>query len=281
VTATGTLEELARRAIDGERDALDGLVRGLQPDIYGIAVRMLWNREDAEDATQEVLVRVVTRLSRFDFRSGLRTWVYRIAVNCILDVKKSPVERMRLTFEQFGDELLEGLSTDGPQDAERSVLIEEVKIGCTLGMLQCLDRPHRIAYTLGEIMELTGTEAGAVLNISPALFRKRLERAREAIARFTREHCGLLSDSAACQCNRCVATAVRLGRVNPERPNFASQETSFEEARAIVRRVEDARRPVEVHRTNRPRESPADLARRVVAILERSAERRGSRDDKG
>src|SRR5499426_4754483 len=132
-----TLEALARRAIGGDRDALDHLVRDLQGDVYGLALRMLWNREDAEDATQEILVRAVTRLSQFDFRSTLKTWVYRIAVNYILDVKKSPVERMHLNFERFGDDLVEGLSSDGPVDAERSLLVEEVKIGCTLGMLQC------------------------------------------------------------------------------------------------------------------------------------------------
>src|SRR5215510_14978816 len=141
-----TLEALARRAIDGDRDALDHVVRDLQGDVYGLALRMLWNREDAEDATQEILVRVVTRLSQFDFRSKLKTWVYRIAVNHILDVKKSPVERMRLTFDAFAEDLGDGLSDEGPQSAERSLLVEEVKIGCTLGMLQCLDRPHRAAY---------------------------------------------------------------------------------------------------------------------------------------
>ena len=73
--------------------------RDLQGDIYGLALRMLWNREDAEDATQEILVRAVTRLAQFDFRSKLKTWVYRIAVNYILDVKKSPVERLHLTFD--------------------------------------------------------------------------------------------------------------------------------------------------------------------------------------
>ena len=62
---------------------------------------MLWNREDAEDATQEILVRVVTRLSRFDFRSNIKTWAYRVAVNYILDVKKSPVERMHLSFARL------------------------------------------------------------------------------------------------------------------------------------------------------------------------------------
>ena len=97
---------------------------------------MLWNREDAEDATQEILIRTVTRLAQFDFRSKLKTWVYRIAVNYILDVKKSPVEQMHLSFQRFADDLVEALSREGPADSERSLLIEEVKIGCTLGMLQ-------------------------------------------------------------------------------------------------------------------------------------------------
>src|ERR671911_2303069 len=117
-----TLEAVAKRALDGDQDALEQLVRDLQSDVYGLALRMLWNREDAEDATQEILVRAVTRLAQFDFRSKLTTWVYRIAVNYILDVKKSPVERMRLNFQAFADDLADGLSSDGPADARRSLL---------------------------------------------------------------------------------------------------------------------------------------------------------------
>ena len=88
-----------------------------------------WNREDAEDATQEILLRAVTRLSQFDFHSKLKTWVYRIAVNYVLDVKKSPVEQMQMTFERFAEDLDDGLSSEGPSDAERSLLTKEVKIG--------------------------------------------------------------------------------------------------------------------------------------------------------
>jgi len=97
-----------------------------------------------------------------------------------------------LTFQHFGDDLVEGLSSDGPADFERSLLVEEVKIGCTLGMLQCLDRPHRLAYVLGEILDLSGPECAAALEISPELFRKRLQHARTAIEAFTRAHwpCG-------------------------------------------------------------------------------------------
>jgi RNA polymerase sigma factor (sigma-70 family) len=150
VATHSVLEDLARLAIDGDRGALDLVVRELQRDIYGLALRMLWNKEDAEDATQEILVRVVTRLSQFDFRSRLRTWAYRVGVNYLLDVKKSATERL-LSFERFADNLTETVALEGVSDTEQSLLIEEVKIGCTLAMLQCLDRSHRLAYVLGEI----------------------------------------------------------------------------------------------------------------------------------
>lgn len=263
-----TLEDVARRAVHGDRNALDRLVKDLQSDIYGLALRMLWNREDAEDATQEILVRVVTRLAQFDFRSTLKTWVYRVAVNYILDVKKSPVERMHLTFERFADDLADGLSSDGPADTERSLLTEEVKIGCTLGMLQCLDRSHRLAYVFGEILDLPGPDAADALGITPALFRKRLQHARTAIESFTRTYCGLASDTAACACHRRVPAALRLGRIRGEAVDFAREASSYGETRQYVRRVEEARWALEIHRCIRPRATSVDFARRLIDALD-------------
>jgi RNA polymerase sigma factor (sigma-70 family) len=264
---TMTLEDIARLAVDGDRDALDRLIRGLQDDVYGLSLRMLWNREDAEDATQEILVRTVTRLSQFDFRSKLKTWVYRIAVNYILDVKKTAVERLQLTFESFADDLLDGLSSDGLADAERSLLTEEVRVGCTLGMLQCLDRPHRLAYVLGEIFDLPGPEAAEALAISPELLRKRLQHARSAIESFTRAYCGLASDQAACACHRRVPAAVRAGRVRADALDFATTPSSFQEARELIRQVDTARRTLAVHRTTQPRRPSADVARRLAHAI--------------
>src|SRR5262245_15011634 len=262
------LERLAREATDGDRQALNDLVSHLQRDVYGLALRMLWNREDAEDATQEILVRIVTRLSQFDFRSQLRTWVYRVAVNYLLDVKKSPVERMHWTFKQFADDLATGQSDEGPSSQERSLLTEEVKIGCTLGMLQCLDRPQRLAYILGEILELSGPEAAEALAITAETFRKRLQQARAAILKFTRSYCGLVSDAASCACHRRVAAAVGSGRVRADSLDFAEQASSFVEARAMVRQVDEARRAFEVHRASAPRASTIDFARHLARALD-------------
>lgn len=262
------IEEIARRAVSGERGALEALVRALQADIYALALRMVWNREDAEDATQEILIRAITRLSSFDFCSRLKTWVYRVAVNYLLDAKKSAVERMNLNFVLLSDDLLAGLSTDGPAESERSVLVEEVKIGCTLAMLQCLDRPHRLAYILGEILDLPGPEAAEALAIDASTFRKRLERARSEVLTFARSNCGLVSDNAACECHRRVPAAVRLGRARPEALDFADRAVSFDEVRTAVRRAGEARLALELHRSSHPRESSVDLVRRIISAID-------------
>ena len=67
------VDELARRAGDGDRDALSALVRELQHPMYRLAPRFLGHPEDAQDACQEILVRIVTRLGTFEGRSKFTT----------------------------------------------------------------------------------------------------------------------------------------------------------------------------------------------------------------
>ena len=117
MTTPVTLEALARHALDGDRDALDTLVRALQADLYGLALRMLWNREDAEDATQEILVRIVTRLSQFNFESRVNSWSYRVAVNFLLETKNSAIERRHVSFERFAEDLDGGLQSSSAGEA--------------------------------------------------------------------------------------------------------------------------------------------------------------------
>jgi len=175
---------------------------------------------------------------------------------------------MNLSAERFGEDLRQGLADDGPLAHEQSVLVEEVKIGCTLAMLQCLDRPHRLAYILGEIFDLSGPEAAAALGVDAAVLRKRLERARSEVLDCARSYCGLVSDTAACSCNRRVPAAVRLGRVNADSPDFAARAVSFDQLRTTVRRVERARIALELHRSSQPRASSIDLVRQIITAIE-------------
>jgi hypothetical protein len=97
-----------------------------------------------------------------------------------------------------------------------------------MGMLLCLDRPHRLAYILGEILGLGHREAAEVLEITPAAFRKRLSRARQRLHAFLRSQCGLVSESAPCRCERRIVPAMARGRVDASRALFAGRDETTE-----------------------------------------------------
>src|SRR5436309_4943259 len=96
---------LVARAQSGHRDALEALIQRHQTWIYNIAVRMLYHPQDAEDATQEVLIKALTRLSSFGGRSSFRTWLYRIVVNHVLNTKRGRVEPASPGFRSYGEAL--------------------------------------------------------------------------------------------------------------------------------------------------------------------------------
>ncbi|HVM14814.1 MAG TPA: sigma-70 family RNA polymerase sigma factor [Egibacteraceae bacterium] len=86
------LDDLERRAADGDRDALSALVRRLQDPMYRLALRFLGHPQDAQDATQEILIRVVTHLGSFEGRSRFTTWAYTVAFRSLLRTKRRFVE---------------------------------------------------------------------------------------------------------------------------------------------------------------------------------------------
>jgi len=269
-----SLEQLARLAQDGNRDALERLVEQIQDKVYGLALRMLWHPEDARDATQDILIRVITHLSSFRGESKFTTWVYRVAANHLRDNRKSRLEEQQYTFQRFGDDLDEGLS-DGPfQGAppiDEALLLEEIKVGCTLGMLLCLDRAHRLAYILGEILEIEGPEAAEILDITPAAFRKRLSRAKADIVGFMKKKCGLINPDASCRCRRRVNYALRLGRINPKQLLFAhdaEQAARFPEALTQIRKLEQARACVAIYRSQSDFSMPDGVTQFVRGLID-------------
>lgn len=218
------LRELAFAAGDGDEAALEQVVAAIQQDVYRLALRMLWQPEDAQDATQEALVRIVTRIATYRGDAAFGTWAYRVAANHILNWRKSRVEQENLTFRRFADQLHDGLADPTPDTPDAALLAEEVKLGCTLGMLLCLDRDQRLAYVLSDVLDLPSDACAYVCGTTAATFRKRASRARARLRAFVAANCGLVNREAACRCDRRVATAVRLGRVDPDAPLFARPE---------------------------------------------------------
>jgi RNA polymerase sigma factor (sigma-70 family) len=151
---SGSEAELVSQAIDGDPAALESGVNLIQDPVYRLALRMAWRPADAEDATQEILIRVITRLASWKGEASLVTWAYRIGVNYLLGQRrKTPLEQMAITFDKFGQNLADGLATADYEGPEAELLAEEIRLSCTQAVLQCLDRPARVTYLLGEIFE--------------------------------------------------------------------------------------------------------------------------------
>jgi RNA polymerase sigma factor (sigma-70 family) len=255
-----TAEELAS-AVDaartGDRLALERIVRAVQDDIFRLAMRMTGCPEDARDACQEILIKVVTRLDSFRGEASVRA--YRIAVRHLLDRKKSRVEELAMNFERFGADLLDGLAAPESPDP---VMIEEVKLGCTLAMLTCLDREHRLAYVLGDVFDLSHHDAAELCAITEDAYRQRLSRARRSLESFTESFCGLVSERAPCRCDKRVARAEELGRIERGRPRLARADVR--EARREMESLHDTARLMRAHPEYA---APVEVIEGVRAVL--------------
>src|SRR5215831_2030730 len=196
--------ELVEKASGGDRAALERLVLRHQAWIYNVAVRMVFRPQDAEEVTQEVLVKVITKLSTFKGESQFRTWLYRIAANHVLNMKRRSAEAKVMAFADYGAAINRTPDLDLPDrksvPVELPVLVEEAKNGCTMGMLLCLDRKQRLIFTLGAILGASDAVAAEVLEMTAGNFRQCLARARRDLHSFMNHQCGLVNKSNPCRC---------------------------------------------------------------------------------
>lgn len=238
----------------GDAHALERVLVAVQDDVHRLALRMTGCPDDALDATQEILIKVMTRLASFAGDSAFRTWVFRVAVNHLLDRKKSTVERLEMTFDLFAEDLASGLAPVATQtDPDRDILAREVKHSCTLALLSCLERDLRVAYVLGEVFAVSSAEGAWICDISDTAYRKRLSRARATVRSFVADHCGLVSPGRVqCHCRRRVETAVALDRVDatvaetasPAEVDAATEEIeTLYDVASLIRSVPDGSAP--------------------------------------
>ncbi len=213
-------EATVEAARQGNRAALEELVGALQRPMFNLALRMLADSADAEDAAQEIVIKILTHLGGLRDLGAFGGWALRVATRHLIQERtKGRIESMRLTFRSFGADLMDGLADlpdDAAVDPQRNALAAQVKIGCTLALLTCLSRPLRAAYVLADVYELSDLEAAEVLEIAPAAYRQRLRRARAMVVAFTQRHCGLVAAEAPCRCVRRVDRALATGRIQAD-----------------------------------------------------------------
>lgn len=132
-----------------------------------------------------------------------------------------------LTFSCYGHGLENVPDLELPDQrtvaADVRVLVDEARIGCTAGMLLCLDREQRLIYILGQIFEVTDVVAAELLEMSRENFRQRLARARRDLHRFMSDKCGLVNRANPCRCAKKTRGFIQAGYVDPENLLFARE----------------------------------------------------------
>lgn len=267
------LEALVPAAVAGDRAAIEALIEGVRDDVYHLGLRMLGLRAEAEDATQEILLIVLTHLAQFRGEAQFRTWVWRIAQRHLLAHKRTPREELT-TFENIERMIAAG---DGqpPQlqvpEGELKLLAEETRLACTGAMVMSLDREHRIAWILGEVFELSSTEAAEVLEIDAGAFRKRLQRARERLADWMGRRCGLVDPTNLCRCLRQVPIANAAGVARADDLQFAAHpERAIPRPRHLPLLVEavEIERAADVLTAHPDYAAPPALVRRIRTLID-------------
>ncbi len=218
------MQALVDQATSGDKDALETLITGVQDMVFNLSLRMLGTFADAEDATQDILLKMITHLSSFRGDSAFTTWVFRIAANHLKNYKKHMFARYPLSFEYYGNDIENGEIENIPdltQNVEKEILAEELKMSCTNVMLQCLDTESRCIFILGTMFKLDSRIAGDILEITPEAYRQRLSRIRRKMADFLGEYCGEYGGGK-CRCKDRVNYAIQSHRLNPLQPDYMS-----------------------------------------------------------
>jgi len=173
------IEPLLEGAVRSEPDGLDALLRATRPLVFRWALVRMADRDDAEDLTQRVLLRVTANLHAFEGRARFTTWLYRVTMNAAAELERHRGFLRRLQQRWRAQARNEAIAWPDPlaelDDRQLRRHLED--------MLLRLPRAQRQAFDLIDLQGLSAAEAGEMLSMRPGTLRVNLVRARRAMRR--------------------------------------------------------------------------------------------------
>ncbi len=178
-------EDLAwvQKALDGDSNAYDALVRKYQQRIYATLYHMTAHHEDASDLTQDAFIKAYQALRTFKGDSSFYTWVYRIAVNRTLNFLKQKKNRVQMSLNDLDSkaendpDLVALISENTPR---REAALSELQERLNAALLK-LSEPHRLVVTLHDIQGLPHEEIAQIMECNVGTVRSRLFYARQQL----------------------------------------------------------------------------------------------------
>ncbi len=261
-------KDLIDLAVSGDRNALEELINEIQEMIYNLSLRMLGSPHDAEDASQEIFIKVIRGLPQFRRESAFSTWAYRIAVNCLYDYRKSMFAERPLSFEFYAEDIKQGfieVKSEQLREVDENLLADELKQSCTNVMLQCLDAESRCIYVLGTMFHMDSRIAGEILGMNAETYRQRLVRTRKRMGEFLQEYCGLAEGG--CNCRKRVGYAILNGRLIPDHLEYTLLGRLGEEDSDSLLQTMEQLDTVSLLFSNLPKYKAPKTAREFIELL--------------
>ncbi len=164
--------------------------------VYNLAFRVTFNREDADDIVQETFLQVYKGIEDFRGESNVGTWIYRIALNNSLKVKKTINKKYIESLEKMAEQSRGNIPIeiqDWFEDPEKALLLKEltneIRYGCQQVMMQELPDTQKIVFILRVIFDFSYNEISDILQVSQDVIKSRLKRARATLSRLLQQKC--------------------------------------------------------------------------------------------
>lgn len=171
-------ELLLRRACKGDVQAFEELMQSHESRIYAIALRMMGNREDAQDCAQEAMVRIYRAMGSFKGQSALATWIYRITMNTCLDELRRRKARKVTSLDSLVDNGWSPTDT-GDTPEEHGLCVE--KQNALNQAIQSLPDDMRAAIILRDVKGYSYDEIASILDANVGTIKSRISRGREKL----------------------------------------------------------------------------------------------------
>jgi RNA polymerase sigma-70 factor (ECF subfamily) len=211
--------EFVSRYLAGDELAFRAIVHRYHAMVFNVALRIVGCREDAEDAAQDAFMSLALELGRFEGRSSLKTWIYRVAANAaLMIVRTRKKHRQAVSTEWSGED--DGVDLLSRLPAPRSDADADVLSAESWTILErridALPETFRTVVVLADLEELSNLEIAEVLGLSVPAVKSRLHRARLSLRRDLAEHFDRAPASRSRARDRFARAAADLAALTPE-----------------------------------------------------------------
>ncbi|MDQ1329015.1 MAG: polymerase sigma-70 factor, subfamily [Candidatus Poribacteria bacterium] len=175
--------DLVHLCQNGDMTAFEQLFRKHQDRIYGLAYRMMNNREDAFDVTQEIFIRAYQKIKDFNFKSAFSTWLYRLALNLCTDELRKQKSRKKTEISvndlSSKEDVIAIIQVDENTPEDNAISKEQEKL--VWDAINSLKDKDRAVIILRDMEGLSYEEISDVLKCSLGRVKSRLHEARQKL----------------------------------------------------------------------------------------------------